>query len=388
MMHNAGARLPFGLPRDVAILAAAEFIWGVGEGLFIFFYPLALQRWQIDPVQIGAVLSLLGVIMALVQIPAGYLSDRLGPLLLIRAALILGVIAAGLMAVATSLPVFVAGLIAYSATSWIAAPRNSYITQMRSNWSAQRGIAFVSACFLVGEIFGPMLGGRLAQGAGLVVVFRYAAGLFFLATVIAFFARRPAAQQEEAPAGASQPAGSLTHPRLIGLLGIVFITMLALSTPQQLSAIYLQDVRRLSLQQIGLTGAFAGIGGAGILLALGSVPPLVGMLAGQALLGLFCLLLWQGHSPAVFMIGYLCVGGSPLYRTMAAATVRTLVSVRDVGLAYGLVETGSALAIILAPLLAGLLYQRQPAAVYTVSLTALVVTMALTAGWYGFRKMR
>src|SRR5512135_121762 len=153
-MNRIGTRLPFGMPRDLGILSTANFIWGLGEGLFIFFYPLSLQRWKIDSVQIGAVLSLLGVVMALVQVPAGYLSDRFGSRPLIRAAMILGVISVVMMAAANSLPFFVAGLIVYSITSFIVAPINSYITHMRGSWSAQRGITFVAASFQVGEIVG------------------------------------------------------------------------------------------------------------------------------------------------------------------------------------------------------------------------------------------
>ena len=374
-------RLPFGIPRDVGILAVTMFIWGLGEGLFIFFYPLALQRWQIDAVQIGAVLSLLGVIMAVVQAPAGFLSDRFGTRPLIRASLILGVIAAGMLAAAKSLPFFVAGLIVYSITSFIVAPRNSYITQMRGSWSAQRGISFVSASFLVGEIVGPVLGGRIAQTAGLAMVFRYSAVLFLIATVIAFFARRPVVQREEQESG-TPLVNPLTNPRFIELLVIIFLTIIALSTPQQLTSVYLQDVHHLSLQQIGLTGTFEGIGGAVILFALGSASAPAGLIASQVLLGLFCLFMWRGQNAVFFYIGYLFVGGYPLYRSMAAATVRTLVRTRDIGLAYGLVETGNALAVILAPLVAGFLYHYKPESVYTVSLISLVVTIIFTVGWY------
>jgi MFS family permease len=297
-----------------------------------------------------------------VQAPAGYLSDRFGTLPLIRASLILGVIAAGMMAEAKSLPFFVAGLIVYSMTSFIVAPRNSYITQMRGRWSAQRGISFVSGSLLVGEIFGPMLGGRIAQTAGLAMVFRYSAGLFLIATVIAFFARRPAVQREEQESGTPR-VNPLANPRFIGLLAIIFLTIIALRLPQQLTSVYLQDVHHLSLQQIGLTGTFAGIGGAVILFALGSAPALAGMIASQALLGLFCLFIWRGQTTAVFYIGYLFIGGTPLYRSMAAVAVRTLVRTRNMGLAYGLVETGNALAVILAPLVAGFLYHFQPVSV-------------------------
>jgi predicted MFS family arabinose efflux permease len=295
--------------------------------------------------------------------------------------LILGVIAAGMMAAAKSLPFFVAGLIVYSITSFIVAPRNSYITQMRGSWSAQRGISFVSGSLLVGEIVGPMLGGWIAQTAGLAMVFRYSAGLFLIATVIAFFARRPVVQREEQESG-TPLVNPLTNPRFIGLLVIIFLTIIALSTPEQLTSVYLQDVHHLSLQQIGLTGTFAGIGGAVILFALGSVSALVGMIASQALIGLFCLFMWRGQNAAVFYIGYLFVGGSPLYRSMAAATVRTLVRTRNMGLAYGLVETGNALAVILAPLLAGFLYHFQPESVYTTSLITLVIMIILTVGWF------
>ncbi len=380
-MNRTDTRLPFGMPRDIGIFAVSTFIWGLGEGLFIFFYPLSLQGWQMDAVQIGAVLSLLGVIMAVVQAPSGYLSDRFGTLPLIRASLILGVIAAGMMAVAKSLPFFVAGLIAYSITSFIVAPRNSYITQMRGSWSAQRGISFVSGSLQVGEIFGPVLGGLIAQSAGLANVFRYSAGLFLIATVIAFFARRPVVQREEQESGIPL-VNPLTNPRFLGLLVIIFLTVIALRTPQQLTPVYLQDVQHLSLQQIGLTGTFEGIGGAVILLTLGRISVLAGTIASQALLGLFCLFMWRGQNAAVFYIGYLFVGGTPLYRSMAAATVRTLVRTRDMGLAYGLVETGNALAVILAPLVAGFLYHFQPESVYTTSLIALVAMITLTVGWF------
>jgi len=312
-MNRMDPQLPFGIPRDVGILAVRNLIWGLGEGLFIFFYPLALQQWHINTVQIGAVLSLLGIIMVVVQALAGYLSDRFGTLLLIRSACILGVIAAGMMAAAmrpaaNSLPFFIAGLIVYSMNSFIGAPLNSYITQMRGSWSAQGGISFVSGCFLAGGIIGPMLGGWIGQTAGLATVFRYSTGLFLIATMIVFFARRPVVQLD-VPESGTAPVNPLANPRFIGLLAIIFLTLLALRTPQQLTSVYLQEVHHLSLQQIGLTGTFAGIGGTVVLFALGSMPAGAGMITGQALLGLFSVFMWRGQSAASFYIGYLFVGG-------------------------------------------------------------------------------
>lgn len=376
-MNQTASSNIFGIPRDLVTLAVCVLIWGLGEGLFIFFYPLALQRWDADPVQISVILSLLGVVMAVVQAPAGYLSDRFGTRPLIRAAMILGVAAAVLMAAAQSLPVFIAGLVAYTLTSFITAPINSYITSVRGHWSVQRGVTFVSGAFQTGAILGPILGGWIGQTAGLSVVFRYSAGFFLVATLIIFFIRRPPApepQENDTPA-----ASPLANPRFIGLLVMLFFTIIALSMPQQLTAMYLQDVHQLSLQQIGMTGTLAGIGTAGIMFALGNLRASTGMIVGQALVGLFALFLWRGQGPAAFYAGYLFVGGYRLYRSMALAAARPLVNAGDVGLAYGLLETGNALAVILAPLAAGFLYNQNPHAVYVACLAALAVTIPLHA---------
>jgi MFS family permease len=353
------------------------FIWGLGEGLFIYFYPLALQRWNSDPVLIGVVLSMIGVTMVVVQVPAGFLSDRFGSRLLIRAALILGVISAVIMAAAQTLSIFIVGLIAYGLTSFISAPINSYITSMRGSWSVQRAVTFVSGSMQLGAIVGPMLGGWIGQTAGLSTVFRYSAGLFLVSTLVIFFARQPVLQ--EAQETAVPIASPLANPRFIGLLVIIFFTIFALSMPQQLSSIYLQEVHHLSLQEIGTTGTLAGIGTAVIMFALGSLRAPTGMIVGQLLVGLFSLFMWRGQSVAVFYSAYLFVGGYRLYRSMALAVARPLVKAGDVGLAYGLVETGNALAIILAPLAAGFLYNYKPEAVYTVSLVALAITITLNA---------
>src|ERR1700752_3472205 len=109
-MHRIDIKMPLGIHRDLAVVAISAFIWGLGEGLFIFFLPLALQRWNSDAVQIGAVLSMIGVTMAVVQVPAGYFSDRFGTRPLIFASLLLGIASAIVMAAARSLPFFFSGV--------------------------------------------------------------------------------------------------------------------------------------------------------------------------------------------------------------------------------------------------------------------------------------
>lgn len=367
--------MPLGIQRDLAIVVISAFIWGLGEGLFIFFLPLALQRWNTDAVQIGAVLSMIGVTMAVVQVPAGYFSDRFGTRPLIFASLLLGIASAIVMAAARSLPFFVAGLLAYGCTSFISAPMNSYVTSLRGSWTIQRAVTFRAAAFQVGAIVGPILGGWIANTAGLFIVFRYSAGLFLASTLVMSLARRPfVLEHQEASIHLVSP---IANPRFLGLLAVVFFTIIAISVPQQLTSLYLQNVHHISIQQIGTMGTIASIGTAIIMFSLGNLRVSTGMLIGQLLLAGFALLMWQGQSVLAYFAGYCFVGGYQLYRSMALAFSRSLVKVGDTGLAYGLVETGNALAVVVAPLAAGFLYNFRPEAVYVASLGVLAITVGL-----------
>ena len=374
-MNRIDTQMPWGIHRDLAIVAISAFIWGLGEGLFIFFLPLTLQRWNSDAMQIGAVLSMIGVTMAVVQVPAGYFSDRFGTRPIIFASLLLGIASAIVMAAAHSLPFFVAGLLAYGCTSFISAPMNSYVTSLRGSWTVQRAVTFRAAAFQVGAILGPILGGWIANTAGLASVFRYSAALFMASTLLMSLARRPLESgHQEASIHLVSP---IANPRFLGLLAVVFFTIIALSVPQQLTSLYLQNVHHISIQQIGTMGTIASIGTAIIMFSLGNLRPSTGMLIGQLLLAGFALLMWQGQSVMAYFAGYFFVSGYQLYRSMALAFSRSLVKVADTGLAYGLVETGNALAVVVAPLAAGFLYNYRPEAVYIASLGALVITVGL-----------
>jgi MFS family permease len=374
-MNRIDTKMPLGFHRDLTIVSISAFIWGLGEGLFIFFLPLALQRWNTDVVQIGVVLSMIGVTMAVVQVPAGYFSDHFGTRPLIFASLLLGIASAIVMAAARSLPFFVAGLLAYGCTSFISAPMNSYVTSLRGTWTVQRAVTFRAAAFQVGAIVGPILGGWIANTAGLSIVFWYSAGLFLASTLVMSLARRRSVfEHQEASIHLVSP---IANPRFLGLLAVVFFTIIAISVPQQLTPLYLQNVHHMSIQQIGIMGTIASIGTAIIMLSLGNIRVSTGMLIGQLLLAGFALLMWQGQSVMAYFAGYFFVGGYQLYRSMALAFSRSLVKVGDIGLAYGLVETGNALAVVVAPLAAGFLYNYRPEAVYIASLGALAITVGL-----------
>jgi MFS family permease len=89
---------------------------------------------------IGAILSGYGLATALAHIPAGILADRIGRKPLMAGAWLLGVLATGIMALATSLPTLVVGILIYGLTMFVLAPLYSYVTAARGRWTVAQAL--------------------------------------------------------------------------------------------------------------------------------------------------------------------------------------------------------------------------------------------------------
>jgi MFS family permease len=365
------------MTRDLLLMAIALFTWGIGEGMFLIFQSIYLEQWGADPLQIGAILGSMGIAMTVAQAPAGYLSDRVGSRPIMWASWILGTIAAAMMAFAGSLSLFIIGLLTYGLTSFVVAPMNSYITSVRGTWSVERALTVVSAMFHLGAVGGPIIGGLIAEAVGLQNVYRISTVIFLVSTLIVLMARRPPVEEEESVEILKQRPNLLRNPRFIGLLVLIFFTMLTLYLPQPLTPNYLQNQQQFSLRTIGQLGAMGSFGNAVLMLTLGHLSAPVGFLVGQAFLGLFALFMWQGQGTYPFFIGYFFIGGYRLSRSMALAYARSLVRANEVGFAFGLVETGNAISAIVAPPLAGYLYTRSPELVYIVTTIAVLVMIVV-----------
>jgi hypothetical protein len=114
-------------------------------------------------------------------------------------------------------------------------------------------------------------------------------------------------------------------------------------------------------------------------LILGFLPARTGFLIAQAAVGIFALILWRASGLPAYMVGFLLLGGFKTTRALASAQVRTLVHQASMGLAYGLTETVSSTATILAPILAGFLYAREPMWIYIASIGLIVVSILVSA---------
>jgi MFS family permease len=365
------------MTRDLFLMAASLFTWGIGEGMFLYFQPIYLEKLGASPVAIGGILGAIGMIMAFTQLPAGYLADRFGRRPLIWVSWVTGCIATLLMAVASSLNIFIVGILLYGFTGFVMPPMNSYITHARGKWSVARALTFGSAAYNLGAVAGPVIGGRLAEAFSLKMIYSVAAVIFVVSTIIIFFISR---QPVEVHPDQEPRSQLLKNSRFLVLLGMISFTIFATYLPQPLAPNFLQNERGISLSTIGILGSLGCLGNALLVFTLGRLKTRWGYLVGQLAVLSFSVILWLNTGLPWFMVGYFLLGGFKAIRALSLALVRTLIHGSHMGTAYGMIDTASSIAIILSPALAGLLYQGNPSLIFSTS-TVLIVISILVALW-------
>ena len=364
------------MPRGLAIISSALFIWGIGEGLFWIYQPFYLTQLGADPVAIGFTLGAAGLVTLLTHAPAGHLSDSIGRKPMLVASWMLGLVSAMVMAFATEINMFIVGMLLYAVTGFVSSPLSSYATNARGTLSVARAFSITSASFNTGMILGTYAGGWIGEQFGLRTAFIIAAALFVPSTLIVFFlpAQPTDAPHEHQNTPLAPLLGNYPYQRL---LGVGFLSLLALTLPIQFTPKFLQDVHQLDLQQIGLLGSIGSLGNTLLMVGFGGLAPRLGFLLASLSMAITTLLFWRGQSLALFGLAYLLQGGNRAARSMLMALIRPLVNPAGIGLAYGVAESALGAANMLAPVLAGLLYAQNPGLMYPVAFAAILITLFL-----------
>jgi MFS family permease len=363
------------MTRDLKILSAAMITWGIGEGMFYIFQPLYIQQLGADPILIGTLLGINGLVMTLGQIPSGYLADRIGRRPMMWFSWICGVVATWVMALAQSLPLFVVGMLLYGVTSAVMAPLNTYIQGARGKWSVGRAVSFVSATYNIGGIIGPIIGGYIGETFNLHLVYTIAGVIFTISTIIVLFASNQKVVEHPVVKG---EAHILQNKRYLGMLAMILLIMFAVTLPQPLAANFLRNERGLSLSRIGQLGSIGALGSVVLMLVFGHLQAGAALLVGQVGLILFSFMLWRGQGILWYGLGFGFIGGSKLCRAMTVALVRPVVREREIGLAFGIVESLNSLAYVIAPVVAGFLYDWRPVSIFPISLAVLGIAFVLS----------
>lgn len=362
------------MERDLVFVAISLFFWGLGESSFQPFQTLYLQQFGAPPIQIGTILGVYGIASTMAHIPAGYLADRIGRRPMMWSAWFLGVCATVIMGFASSLGWFVAGMLLYGITLFVLAPMNSYVSVARGKLSVGRALTLISASYNLGVIFGPIIGGLIGNTFGYQSIFRFSAIIFLVSTIFIMLIRSQSVEDTSIKHN--------EHRLLKNSAYIRFLTLFAFATcamyiSQPLAPNFLQNERSISLLKIGQLYSIGGIGIVIINLSLGRFMAWKGYILGQAFVALFALFLWRGSGFVWYAIAFFWLGGFRASRSLAIAHIRSLVSSVNMGLAFGFAETISAIALIFAPILSGVLYEYNPDWVYISGLILIMMSILL-----------
>ncbi|MCD6401825.1 MAG: MFS transporter [Anaerolineales bacterium] len=359
--------------RDLIFVSLSLVTWGIGESAFLYFQPIYLQELGASPLVIGGIFSAVGVAMTIAHIPAGYLADRINRRDMLWTSWMLGLIAGILMATARSLPVFVIGMLIYGFTAFVVSPLNSYITAARGKLSIGRVITLISAMYNLGAIIGPIIGGQIGEKYGIKTIYMFSV-VTFACSLVLILQIKPQKISSERSKSLFQ---IVKNRKFLGFLILVLFSMFAMYLPYPLTSVYLRDIKSISLQSIGLLGSLGSVGNVIISLLLGSVQPILGVLIGQSAAIMFSMFLWKGTNLYLFGFGFFLYGGYRAARGLSTAIVNQFVDESNMGLAYGINETANAIGIILAPLLAGYLYERTPPLMYITSIVLGLIVILL-----------
>jgi len=365
------------LNRNLLLISAALFLWGMGEGMFFNFVPIRLEtEFLLSKQQVGFALGAFGFFMAITHIPGGHLADKFGRRPLLIAAWSLGIISTLTMGLAKSLPIYLVGLFLYGVTAFVASPLSSYVTAARGKWEVGTALSLTTATYSLGMALGPVSGGWIAEHYGMNSSYLVAFGIFVVSTLFMFFIE-PQPLDKHDPA--APPTNVWNNTRFISFVMVFAFAIFAMYLSQPLSPNFLKGVRHLSLTQTGWVFSAGALGNSLLALAFSRVKPRNGFLAAQFLVAFFAVLIWQGTGLPIFMLGYFLLGGFRVARPMAMAQARGLVHESQMGLAYGTMETVSSIIFIVAPPIAGFVFERDPFLIYPLAVG--LIGVSIVAGY-------
>jgi len=366
-----------GLSRDNQLVTLSLLLWGLGEGLFFFIQPWYIGELGAEPRQIGGVLALAGVVTTLTYLPGGILSDRVDRKLTMLGGYVLGTIAAVVMALAQDWRGLIPGLLIYALSGYCIPAIDSFVAHAAEGEDLGRTFTTVFGAYSLGLTPSPAIGGLLVDWIGMRPTYLVSAACFAVALfTVARVHRQPIPDGER-----RLPVRSfVSHRPFLLLSGLFFLIFFATYLGQPFAPNYLNEVTGLSLSWIGFLGSAHALGAFVLSLWLGRwrPGPRWGLIAAQGLVGLSFVILLRTTALPVLTLAFLFRGAYAAVRSLTTAWMGDLLGDIELGLGFGVLNTVFGASTILAPYLAGWMYEAQPALPFLLGAFAVGGTMLLT----------
>lgn len=344
--------------RNNRLVMLALFIWGLGEGLWYYnFRQIYLTQLGATELQVGMALAIESVVRALLPIPAGYLSDRIGARHVMVFSWVVGIAGPLIGALAHTWQAFIPALAVYAMSAFSVPAISAYALEnlpaSAGNGSRDRVLTTIYAVYPLGLIVSPALGGVLADAYGIRTLLWISVAVFVISTAVVMLTGIPEIVHHSSNESARD---LLRNRRFMQLMGYFMLVFAVTYLGYQLLPNFMQEVRGLSLTRIGLLFSIGSAGTALINLAAGRIHPRWNFPAVLAVYGLAMAGLWLSAAPPVVMVAFFATGAIMVTRTLATARAAEVVSARNRGLAFGIIETALSIALAVSAWGAGGLY--------------------------------
>ncbi len=351
--------------RDTRWVMTSYWLWGVGEGLWLYMQPLYVKSLGATPAQTGVVLSMWGMARLIFILPVGILADRSPARRLMLPGWYAGVGGVLMIALAPDWRWAIPGFFMYGLSAVAIPITNLYLTQSlrhdptrNPSLPIQASLTALWAAYSAGLVVSPTVGGLIGDWVSLRAVFVCSTVGFALST--AAVRRTTDYPAPVRPTHGQSNRSTLRRWPVLSPFILVTLAFVALYVGQTLSPQYLEEAGGFSRSSIGVFGSLNALGTAVISLGLGRLSSWRAFFASLLLVALaFGLLLTTGAWPVV-VVAYFMLGAYNAARPLAVSIISERVPEHLRGTAYALVDTLAGLAYLLGNVAAGALYGIDP----------------------------
>jgi len=356
--------------RRLVLILFTMFLDILGVGLIIPVAPYYATAFGAGALEVGLLFTMYSAAQFLATPVLGGLSDRYGRRSILLLSLVGEVVGYLMMGLADSLAALYLARIVTGATAGNIGAAQAYLADITRPEDRTRIFGLAGAAFGAGFLFGPALGGALSL-IDLRLTAYAASGLVLLNVIFAAFMlpeSLPPERRSSTPLRAQlNPIGILLRllerPMMRSPLLATFLLNAAFTGMQANLAVFLYG--RFGFGPTQVAPLFVAVAATGILMQGVAVRWLSQRLADATILlggvlattSAFVLIIVAVQPIILFPAMAMLSAGNALWRAPLTSLISKLVSEREQGMASGGAQSTAALAAVVGPLVAGVLYE-------------------------------
>ena len=346
------------IDRDLKLLAIANILYATGLGLYmqlLFVYALQLGASRFA---IGALNGIMVATIMVINLPGAWAATRF------RLKKVL--VAAWWLLVPTTLSFYFApswqwlipGLVLFGLTYANNPAFKAYIYLKSEPSSVGASMAFVFGAYSLGLVAAPLLGGWIADVAGMRTVFLISTVIYAAsATVVCFLRDTP----HHPPTGTWRARELLVNRAFRGHVAFFFVGFLAVFVAQPFINPYLAQVHHQGYAALGIYSSLLALGSVAAVQLIGRLTDRWGPRAGAAsVLGFILVgssILLVGANPGMWALAMVCCGAYDTFRYLPTMILPDSFGHMPLPWGYAIFDTVTGVPMVCGATLGGLLYR-------------------------------